>query len=580
MSTVQEDCFKVQFGDNQSAQKTYYCLKKQVFVLNIPYDISKKSFSSWRLYSKTQEYTGNTVEELRFLIVDLIQKMKLKKVTPPGRKCPTIDGLVIFVDNLLKIKDIFSGILTEEKWSGDLITRVIVYDHFIFQSTKQWHLDRIEKKYDVLDIVQEIMNIYCIPDNHLYISPQKIDRVRLERASKGGKLNNIREYYPKGYMEWKCIRDSMQPPIRYYNEDPSPQEKILAVDLKSAYPYALLAFRHCASYTEKVNPKSWRNYLNRSDKGSFGVYDITYSTYMDYIKHFQTYDGSDFSGDGGIQTVRAILTNVDLDTLTNLRGVTIHGIDCLDLHEFEMDYTPEYYRECIKAGYLDKKKYPKDTIPYDLAKLKLNSGVYGNTIIKTPEYVVQEAVREGKSSREVCKAADKAVRYLSRSGTLPHWGIWAISYIRQIMLKLGQQLTGWLYSNTDSIYCLDTPENREFIKSYNEQVEKEVKKLCEEFNYNFEDFQDLGQFEIGSLKHFRAWDKSSYAYEDMNGNVTVKASGCKLTKNYTSREVFGDIMFRPEWTPYYVGSLDKNGHYYEREIGKDEWYMLNLCKDF
>ena len=59
------------------------------------------------------------------------------------------------------------------------------------------------------------------------------------------------------------------------------------------------------------------------------------------------------------------------------------------------------------------------------------------------------------------------------------------------------QLDGWIYSDTDSIYCFDTVENRERINAYNDEIRSKVKHFCEEFGYNeyYDDLKDIGKFE-------------------------------------------------------------------------------------
>jgi hypothetical protein len=570
------ETFKCQTGNNQEETKRYYNVSKSAYILDIPYNMETGSFDPWRLYSETEEYKGNTVEELRSLIPDLINRLSLKKEMKSKRKNPDIDAILIFIDNLLKVEDIFNGMITDHVQHGDELIRAIVCDHFIFQ--KIWGKDMLLEKHSALKVMQGVMNMWFIPDKHLYTTVSSIDRVRLGKLSKGGTINNIKDLYPKKFDDWLRQRECLLSPIRYQSGSSLAHENMLAIDINSAYIYALMAFKHCASLTQPVSPLDWRQYLNRTDKGSFGRYVISYSTCRNFIRTFQT-SKLDEKGNripfeaGKDQTVYAMLNNVDLDVLLSMKGVYIQDIQCMNLWEFDMDYAPDYYRECIKKGYLDKQNCIKGTVEYDLVKEKLNAGVFGNTIMKTPLLMYESAIKCGKTAAEAHKIASKTLLTMSKQGTLPAWGIWAISYTRKIILELGQNLTGWCYSNTDSIYCCDTEENREFIKEYNQKAEQRVRKYCEQFGEDFNKFSKLGQFEITELSLFRAWDKSTYAYLEKGDDVpVVKASGVKLKEDFTIKEIFEDDAPKPKGELWPQGYLE-DGHYREHMVNAEEMYL-------
>lgn len=571
---MRENTFRCEVGNGRTSSRKYYYVSKSAYILDIPYDMDTGCFKPWRLYSETDEYRGDTVEELRFLIPDLINRLSLKKETKSNRKTPDIDAILIFVDNLFKAEDIFNGMITDPVRHGKKLKQITVMDNFIFQGTNNWGLEALSDQYSPLEVMQGVMNKWFIPRKRIFTGFPEIDRKYLETVSHNGKVAHTCEYYPKKLHDWNSLRSAMQSSIRFQCGSCGAHEKMLYIDLNSAYIYALMTFKHCASSFRKVSPLDWRDYLNRTDKGSWGAYTITYSSYQAFIRCFRTYNKEEFHV-GPHKTVIAVLTNVDLDILMSLQGVTIEGIECHWLREFDMDYPPDYYRECIKEGYLDKIHCTKDTIEYALAKLKLNSGVFGNTIIKTPLDIYENAVAEGKSEQEATNLAQDKLYKMSKQGTLPQWGIWAISYIRKVILELGQNLTGWCYSNTDSIVCCDTEENRVFIKEYNQKTQEKIKVFCEKFGENFDDLKNLGSFEITELSLFRAWDKSTYAYlEKGDDTLVVKASGVKLKKHYTTEEIFKDITHKPKGEMWPQGYLDSDGHYREHLVNAESMFLL------
>lgn len=547
-----------------------YNMSKKVFVLDIPYNIDNDMFEPWTLQSEEELYTGQTLQELHNTLDNIRQNKDLKKISLKNRKSSHTDGILICIDNLLKIMDIFSDEITDIIFHGEAPVRIFVQEHFIFQTL--WVEE--DDDFTSLDIMQAIMNEYNIPDKTLYKKPQEIFYRKVQKAYRNDKESHTADYYPKNYKDWVYLRDALQSPIRYRSGSSKTFENMLEIDLNSAYIYALLTEKHCYSKVRKCDPLDWRDYRNRKDIGSWGTYIISYSCLEDYIRCFQT-DTKDCEGNnisfeqGPNKTVRATLTNVDLDVLRELRGIVITEIRCLALYEFDMDYTPNYYRQCLLDAYQKKCKAQKGTALYKVEKLILNSGIFGNTIRKTPALVYENAKKEGKSSKECTRSAEKQLKIESSFGTLPHWGIWTISYIRKTLLELGQQLTGWKFSNTDSIYCLNTPENREIIENFNQQIQEKIRTFCETFNIDFEFLKNLGQFEIEHLKYFRSKDLSTYSKQKDDGTIITKASGRKVDKHATWQEVFGTDKYDPQGKNFTIGKLDRDGRYYE------EWQSSN-----
>ena len=94
-------------------------------------------------------------------------------------------------------------------------------------------------------------------------------------------------------------------------------------------------------------------------------------------------------------------------------------------------------------------------------------------------------------------------------------------------MTLGSKLDGWLYSDTDSIFCFDTPDNRKKIEAFNKKTRETVKNICDLYGYDFEDYKDLGCFMIEEkITKFKAWKQKQYVFTNTDGKITKKAAGC------------------------------------------------------
>ena len=103
------------------------------------------------------------------------------------------------------------------------------------------------------------------------------------------------------------------------------------------------------------------------------------------------------------------------------------------------------------------------------------------------------------------------------------------------------QLDGWIYSDTDSIYCFDTVENRERINAYNDEIRSKVKHFCEEFGYNeyYDDLKDIGKFETEhEIVKFKAIKPKEYMFTTKEGEIYVKAAGCNKEEMKVSDDLY------------------------------------------
>ena len=86
----------------------------------------------------------------------------------------------------------------------------------------------------------------------------------------------------------------------------------------------------------------------------------------------------------------------------------------------------------------------------------------------------------------------------------PQWGVYVAAHVRYLIvtmiLKLG---SAWLYSDTDSIYYVWSPETQKLFDDYNAEIRAKNKAFCEKYGYDYAIYDDLGTFDDKHRKNFK-----------------------------------------------------------------------------
>ena len=473
---------------------------------------------------------GDDKDDLCNYFNHLIEKYDLKRIKDNTKK-----SIIIWTDVIEKIEGFFASYITSR-----LGKHYIEIMNFIeFRSIKPWDSEVI---YDNMvywyDTINSLYRSIFIPDRYFYITPNQI--VRKELKSKMPKDSEIKELFPSNYTEWRIMRKSLYSGLAVcHYPGLTVDQPVIGIDINSAYIYSMLCMQHPMSKRKLVDPDTWRNYLCSDKYISIGTYQITFvnenltsSCYKD-IKHM--------SPEYGRQTRRYIMDNIDLRIFINLNK--IKDIKCLNLSIYETNYLPKYVTDILVEYYIKKCKAPKGSEERRVAKIKLN-GIPGD------------------ASRR-CDNINEYMNLKENFTLLPQWGITTNSYCKEILYGLASKLDGWLYSNTDSIYCLDTIENRNYINAYNEYLENRTKLICEKYGYNFEDLKDLGKFEIDSeCTKFKAFAVNEYIYTTVKGKFVVKAAGHDK-RNQTLDESLYDAKEIPLGSFLVPRAVPKHNTYFE-----------------
>ena len=521
--------------------------------------------NGWTLCSNTIEYTGETIE-------DLISTLNNIKVTYDLKVHDehTKDILVIYTDDINKLYYfLYNYGLTDE------FTHYFqILDNIEFRAC--WDADYVSAK-EIAEWADLMINMVFVPDKYFYITSSQIPRKRIKKSNKAYKETIAQELYPISFDRYHLLRKAFFGGILYV---PYPgliiSEPVIEIDLKSAYIYCLLAFKHCMSVSKRIDTEHWEYYVHSENKTSYGRYRIKYSSYTNKITCYKNENGEPCQkGEDIVDTF--IFTADDLKLF--LREVSVNTLECLHLDEYTLDYLPQSVRDELVDEYVKKEKLAKEkpgSGELAIQKVIINS-IFGNCCRNWKE------VDEFKEDRKDATLA-------------PQWGIWTTSYCKSLLLGLGNSLEGWLYSATDSIYCLDTKENREKIAAFNEKIRERTKVLCDTFGYNYEDLKDLGTFCVKTnIKKFKAFGPNAYIYEKEDGNICIKASCCtKKYRNKLTKEE-KEALFEVEQLPTgerYLGHLNlnktscivegktytSNGSYYYELLNEDETRVYALAE--
>lgn len=461
-------------------------------------DIGDKDASfikKWSLSSTTKTYTGNTLNEL----LDTLHNIKTDyslKVYSPHKK----DIIVIYTDRLWELSCYMYKYIT-----NDFTLYFQIMDNFEFRAC--WDKSK-NTSADIASWADYLIKNLFIPDGYYYLTPAQIARKRIKKSCKEYGDTLAKDIFPDTEALYRLVKKSLfggacycPYPGRRFNEP------MMEIDINSAYIYCFM-LKHCVTSGIFANTDNWQSYLNSTTKATIGKYRITYSSWSSVIKCYKNVDGEHCKPtDEGPVTDTFVFTNIDLDIF--LSTVTVLGIECLSLIEYEMDYLPKSILDVVVNSYIEKEEAKKTGSKEEraLKKIAVNS-IYGNTI------------------RDL-KTRDEWKNELKNACLAPQWGIFITSYCKSLLIGLGSQLDGWVYSDTDSIFCFDTPKNRAIIEEYNKDISDRLKAICEKLGYDFDKMSKLGTFEEEcKISKFRAIKQKQYMFTDETGSITVKASGC------------------------------------------------------
>ena len=463
---------------------------------------------------------GSTVEELDCLIGSLHSKYSLKV-----EKGHFKDRLLIYVEDFEIILTLFGDRVTNMNTS-----KIVQCGNIEFRSWKEF------TRKDPIPVMKDWGNRFK-EGKCPYLTPSQYSRKRLKKVAKG-KASDV---FPSDIKQLYLSRVAVHGGVLYNRPEEGIVTDLLGFDICSAYIHSLVFKKHASSEMRQTDPGRWRDYLKSMDRGSIGLYRITYNSIFTSIRCF--HDTQDNRLQTGEHTVEIALSNVDLNILIETTYPGVSSITCLLLYTFDLDYLPVEFRQYCAEEFLKKQTLPKGSAAYNNQKVILNGGFFGNLLYEAKSL---SEIEDAGERREALKRTRKD------AATAPQWGIFTMAHAKSSVYRIGLQVCGWHYSDTDSIYCDKDSYNVKLINSFNQAVRDENIELCHILGYDQmfgEDAKhllDLGMFKLeAEIKRFRAWGCKMYAYETVDGEVIQKASGCDKKKLPNDADTVFSIGYKP-----------------------------------
>lgn len=198
---------------------------------------------------------------------------------------------------------------------------------------------------------------------------------------------------------------------------------------------------------------------------------------------------------------------------------------------------PEHIRDMILKLFRDKtqlKGINGKELEYLLAKADLNS-IYGMMAMNPVREILELNLEEMRSEPEPITPENRRNLYnktmKSRNTFLSYaWGMYVTTWARHHLFE-AMEICGenWLYSDTDSVYYISTPEIESKFKEFNERITKVSFKAKNEITGQE---STLGEMTPdGNYLAFRGLGAKKYALIKPDGSLKLTVAGVPKNKN-------------------------------------------------
>lgn len=368
----------------------------------------------------------------------------------------------------------------------------------------------------------------------------------------------------------------------WYVAPEMPIENVIGVDFTSSYPavmlqcyYPMTPFADCELTVDGTQSEITDEKLqNMCCWFVVDFYEIERKTYHAIESEHKIISEQGALYDNGrmyyADRIRVALTELDYEIYK--RFYKWQKLEIIHAMCSKRGKLPEYVLKPLRKFYKVKQRLKgtdlENSTEYKNAKAAVNS-FYGCMVtrLKFYEWYINdtgeplETIVNGKSKiiqvnewyeKESEKTYDKLI---AKQLLSPYWGIWVTAHARFNLLSVVSEIDHDLYTNyvlycdTDSIYMIDTPENRTIIEKYNARI-FEINKQYEP------EFFDIGAFswvdsdkETGEPKHylFKTLGAKRYLkYYDEHAEITVAG----MRKGTFERKIVRQFATENSYTLY------------------------------
>ena len=379
---------------------------------------------------------------------------------------------------------------------------------------------------------------------------------------------------------------------------------VTSIDFTSSYPTVMVAEKFPMS---SAIPLEVKNYSELKDLGRKYclIFDIQFKGLISKIdfdnylseskcwnlKNVVTNNGRIFKAD----TLETTITNVDLDIIE--KCYSWESVKVINVKGFAKDYLPKAIIESIMFFYQGKtelKSVKGKEVEYMRSKGMLNS-VYGMAVTN----VVQDSsVYEcGEWKTETPYYQDEIDKYNRNNKRFLYypWGIFVTAYARRNLWSgILEFKSDYIYSDTDSIKCLNYDNHSEYIEKYNTLILKKISHVCNLYGLDDKAFspktikgieKPIGIWDYeGTYSRFKTLGAKRYLTEHEGElEITVAGLSKKNGLEYMIEQSQGDTLkvFEMFNDDLYIPSdrTGKNTHtYIDREMRLQVTdFMGNTC---
>lgn len=359
-----------------------------------------------------------------------------------------------------------------------------------------------------------------------------------------------------------------------------------SIDFTSSYPYALLSEQYPMSSGKLVEIHS-NEELEKYLKYYCCVFDVVFEgieatfKYENYISVSKCGKKSNVVNNNGrvysADMIALTITNVDFDIIR--KTYKYKKCKIYNFRIYKKGYLPKEIIQSIIKLYKDKttlKGVKGKEVEYLNSKGLLNA-IYGMMVTDIIRDVIgyDNELEWNTKETNAEKELEKYNKSRRRFNYYP-WGIFCTAYSRRnLWTGIINFKEDYLYSDTDSIKCINMKKHEAYIRKYNEMCDKKLKLMCKHYGIDYAELEPktikgetkpLGVWDYdGHYDYFKTLGAKRYMVSE-GDKLSITVSGVNkkvavpyLLKLHPIRECFDIFSESLEIPAEYTGKLT---HYY------------------
>lgn len=303
--------------------------------------------------------------------------------------------------------------------------------------------------------------------------------------------------------------------------------RIDSIDFTSSYPAVMVSNVFPASKGRLVKIKS-QDQFNTYLKDFLSIFTVKFknlrmkkTVYENIVSESKCkIEGDHISNNGRIvsaDSVTMCITNVDFESIKQF-----YDYDCFyigKMYVYKKGYLPKPIIEAVLDLYEAKttlKGIPEKTVEYLLKKGMLNStyGMMVTDIVKALVLCGEDGEWNGEEIPDLEEALEKYNNNKKRFNFYP-WGVFITAYARRNLysgiLEFGSD---YVYSDTDSIKCLNIDKHMQYIKAYNDYIKQAIDTVLRAYNIDPDRARPKNKKGIEKQLGVWDWETEKFAYKD------------------------------------------------------------------